>query len=155
MVASQPPTQDGGTAAAAPPPPPPPPGPPVPRGPAARRGPGGPPPPPTPPPADGASSSHASLLRRCRGDAMRKLSIICTVSAGMLLIAGCAGPLGRPLGLGPGLDQFAVVVCNARGLAVAARLAFPSRSAPGHHGIEQPSHRSTSSGKALCRRRPF
>jgi hypothetical protein len=46
------------------------------------------------------------LLRRCRGDAMRRLSIVCTVSAGMLT-AGCAGPLDPPLGLGPGLDQLA------------------------------------------------
>ena len=45
---------------------------------------------------------------------MKMLSIVWTVSTGML-IAGCAGPLDPPLGLGPGLDQFA-------GLAVLAVL---------------------------------
>jgi uncharacterized membrane protein len=51
---------------------------------------------------------------------MRKLSITCTVSAGML-IAGCAGPLGPPLGLGPGLDQFAGIAMLAVLVALAWR----------------------------------
>ena len=51
---------------------------------------------------------------------MKMSSIICTVSAGML-IAGCAGPLDPPLGLGPGLDQFAGIVILAVLVALAWR----------------------------------
>ena len=50
---------------------------------------------------------------------MKMSSIICTVSAGML-IAGCAGPL-EPLGLGPDLDQFAGIVILAVLVALAWR----------------------------------
>jgi hypothetical protein len=51
---------------------------------------------------------------------MKMLSIVCTVSAGML-IAGCAGPLDPPLGLGPGLDQFAGIAMLAVLVALAWR----------------------------------
>jgi hypothetical protein len=49
---------------------------------------------------------------------MKMSSIICTVSAGML-IAGCAGPLDPPLG--PDLDQFAGIVILAVLVALAWR----------------------------------
>jgi hypothetical protein len=51
---------------------------------------------------------------------MKMLSIVCTVSAGML-IAGCVGPLDPPLGLGPGLDQFAGIAMLAVLVALAWR----------------------------------
>jgi hypothetical protein len=43
---------------------------------------------------------------------MKMSSIVCTVSAGMLIV-GCAGPLDPPLGLGPGLDQLAGIAILA------------------------------------------
>jgi hypothetical protein len=51
---------------------------------------------------------------------MKMSSIVCKVSAGML-IAGCAGPLDPPLGLGPGLDQFAGIAILAVLVALAWR----------------------------------
>lgn len=51
---------------------------------------------------------------------MKMLSIVGTVSAGMLM-AGCAGPLGPPLGLSPGLDQFAGIAMLAVLVALAWR----------------------------------
>jgi hypothetical protein len=51
---------------------------------------------------------------------MKNLSILCAVSVGML-IAGCAGPLDPPLGLGPGLDQFAGIAMLAILVALAWR----------------------------------
>jgi hypothetical protein len=58
---------------------------------------------------------------------MKNLSILCAVSVGML-IAGCAGPLDPPLGLGPGLDQFAGIAI----LAVLVAFAWgPIRNARG------------------------
>jgi uncharacterized membrane protein len=45
-----------------------------------------------------------------------------------MLIVGCAGPLDPPLGLGPGLDQFAAIAI----LAVLVELAWrPIRNALG------------------------
>jgi hypothetical protein len=51
---------------------------------------------------------------------MKRLSIVCTISTGML-IAGCAGPLDSPLGLGPGLDQFVGIAMLAVLVALAWR----------------------------------
>jgi hypothetical protein len=51
---------------------------------------------------------------------LKMSSIVSTVSAGML-IAGCAGPLEPPLGLGPGLDQFAGIAMLAVLVALAWR----------------------------------
>ena len=51
---------------------------------------------------------------------MKNSSILCAVSAG-ILIAGCAGPLDPPLGLGPGLDQFVGIAMLAVLVALAWR----------------------------------
>ncbi len=72
---------------------------------------------------------------------MKMLSIVCTVSTGML--AGCAGPLDPPLGLGPGLDQFAGLAVLAVLVALAWR---PIKNALG-------SRTDTSSPRDILRKR--